>query len=58
MIHQIYTAPQSKEIKFELCDSLMFLPQSQEGGDQLSGNKEYVDESGWSCSGWEATEEE
>ena len=53
-----YTAPQSRAIKFELCDSLMFLPQSQQGGDQLSGRKEYADESGWSSSGWDTTEDD
>ncbi len=54
---QTYNAPQSNVINFELCDHLMFLPQSQQGGDQMSAGKAEDAPQGWNVSDWEADEE-
>ncbi len=54
---QTYNAPQSNVINFELCDHLMFLPQSQQGGDQMSAGKAEDDPQGWNVSDWEPDEE-
>lgn len=35
-----YFAPKSNVIKFEMCDAMMFLPQSEQGKEQLSGSKD------------------
>lgn len=35
-----YFAPKSNVIKFEMCDAMMLLPQSEQGKEQLSGSKD------------------
>lgn len=35
-----YFAPKSNVIKFEMCDAMMVLPQSEQGKEQLSGSKD------------------
>lgn len=43
-----YFAPKSNVIKFEMCDAMMFLPQSESGNGQLSGSKnEWEDGAKW-----------
>lgn len=43
-----YFAPKSNVIKFEMCDAMMFIPQSEPGNGQLSGSKnEWEDDAKW-----------
>ncbi len=49
-----YYAPKSNVIKFEMCDAMMHLPQSEPGSGQLSGSKnDWADDVTW-----DSTEEE
>lgn len=49
----MYYAPKSNVIKFEMCDAMMFLPQSESGNTQLSDTKNE-----WDDEKWDSTEEE
>lgn len=43
-----YYAPKSNVIKFEMCDAMMHLPQSEPGNEQLSGSKnDWADDVTW-----------
>lgn len=49
-----YFAPKSNVIKFEMCDAMMFLPQSEPGNGQLSGSKNEWEDG----AKWDGTEDE